>query len=123
MNTPQARLLIVDDEPDICDIVAFHMQRAGFRTITATSADDAIRIFATESIDGIISDVRMPHMSGPELIRKIRQSGFSPFVVFVTGFSDKIFDQAPDLQGIEVLAKPLDWARLVQICRMATASV
>jgi CheY-like chemotaxis protein len=122
MSTPRPRLLIVDDEPDICDIIAFHLQRAGFGTVTATSGEEALRIFATQPIDAVISDVRMPHMSGPELIRKIRQGGFSPLVVFVTGFSEKAFDQAPDLQGIEVLAKPIDWTRLVQICRTAAAS-
>lgn len=54
-----ARILIVDDEDDICEIVAFHLERIGLRTTSASSAEEALRLMQAEDIPSIITSRTM----------------------------------------------------------------
>ena len=75
------RILIVDDEPDLCDILRFNLEAAGYEVATANSAEEAIGMLNSEgpadapTFDLLLLDVMMPGMSGFELAGKLKQNG------------------------------------------------
>lgn len=66
-------ILVVDDEPDSRDVVAFIIQQAGAKVVAVSSAGEALQILQTTTFDLLLSDVGMPEMDGYELMREVRQ--------------------------------------------------
>jgi len=75
------RILIVDDEPDLCDILRFNLEATGYEVATANSAEEAIGMLNSDgpadapTFDLLLLDVMMPGMSGFELAGKLKQNG------------------------------------------------
>jgi two-component system phosphate regulon response regulator PhoB len=67
------RILVVDDEPDITALVAYHLARAGYRVSTATAGPDALRAAREERPDIVVLDLMLPGVSGYEVLRELRQ--------------------------------------------------
>ena len=73
------RILIVDDEPDLCDILRFNLEATGYEVATANSAEEAIGMLNSEgpadapTFDLLLLDVMMPGMSGFELARNLKE--------------------------------------------------
>jgi DNA-binding response OmpR family regulator len=59
------RILVVDDEPDITALVAYHLAKAGYRVSTAANGPDALKAAREERPDVVILDVMLPGASGP----------------------------------------------------------
>lgn len=78
------RILIIDDERDICDIVRYNLQSAGYEADVAESAENALRL-GPEKYDLLLIDVMMPGMSGFDLARHLRQEvGTQVPIIFMT---------------------------------------
>jgi PAS domain S-box-containing protein len=107
----RGRILVVDDEPDIGQLLADILERDGHSVERALSGRDALRHLSDGTVDLIISDLRMPDMDGPALYRALtnERPELAQRVVFVTG--DTL---AGDLTGFlseidaRVIEKPLD---------------
>src|SRR5215207_11537602 len=67
------RALVVDDNPDIADMLAAVLRHSGYEATTAYSPSDALTTALTEHFDVIISDIGMPGMNGYELARALRE--------------------------------------------------
>ena len=67
------RILVVDDEPDITALVAFHLARAGYRVSTAANGTDALRSAREERPDVIVLDLMLPGLSGYEVLAEVRR--------------------------------------------------
>jgi two-component system phosphate regulon response regulator PhoB len=67
------RILVVDDEPDITALVAYHLARAGYRVSTAANGQDAIKAAREERPDIVVLDLMLPGVSGYEVLRELRQ--------------------------------------------------
>lgn len=67
------RVLVVEDEPDIRDLVAFHLEREGFQVRSAKSGTDALRQAKTALPDLIVLDLMLPGLDGLEVCRRLRQ--------------------------------------------------
>ncbi len=67
-------ILVADDESHIRNVVSMKLRNAGFRVITATDGQEALDLAFSEKPDLIITDYHMPHLSGLEMCRKLRQS-------------------------------------------------
>jgi two-component system phosphate regulon response regulator PhoB len=67
-----ARILVVDDEPDISALVAYHLAREAYRVRTAADGVEALRAVDAESPDLIVLDLMLPGMSGLEVLRELR---------------------------------------------------
>lgn len=67
------RILVVDDEPDITALVAYHLARAGYRVSTATNGQDALKAAREERPDVVVLDLMLPGVSGYEVLRELRQ--------------------------------------------------
>jgi two-component system phosphate regulon response regulator PhoB len=67
------RILVVDDEPDITALVAYHLARAGYRVSTAANGQDALKAARDERPDVVVLDLMLPGVSGYEVLRELRQ--------------------------------------------------
>ena len=90
-------ILIVDDEPDIREILRYNLEKAGFNITEAVNGDDALDK-VSKDLDLAILDIMMPGRDGYEVCRKIREQGNTVPIVFLTAM-DREFDE---LRGLEV---------------------
>lgn len=108
------RILVVDDQPLLCDILVEYLQTDGHRTATATSGEEALRKFQTEKFDLVITDRAMPGMSGNELATAIRQLRAKTGIILLTGFAESgvATSETPEIDA--VVGKPVVLATLRQ---------
>src|SRR5262245_13967590 len=78
------RVLVVDDEPNIRDLVEVALRFHGFAPVTAATGDEAIRHVQTERPDLIVLDVMLPDVDGFEVCRRLRAAGHDVPVIFLT---------------------------------------
>lgn len=119
MNAP--RILIVDDDPGQRSLLDSFLRNQGFQTITVASGEQALNILGREQIDMMISDVRMPGMSGLETLRQARRQNSALPVLMVTAYAD-IRDAVGAMRdgAVDYLAKPIDLDELLALVRKAT---
>ncbi len=67
------RILVVDDEPDITALVAYHLARAGYRVSTASNGQDALKAAREERPEVVVLDLMLPGVSGFEVLRELRK--------------------------------------------------
>lgn len=80
-----ARILVVDDEPDLCEILCFNLESEGFGAERAYSAESALQLMEDgERFDLVLLDVMMESMSGFEMARELRSRGIDTPVIFLT---------------------------------------
>ena len=107
-QTPaQCRVLIVDDEAVVRRYVVHVLKTAGYQTSAASNAVEALEAFANGTFDALVTDVMMPGMTGDELARQLRQSDRGLKVLYLTGYSDRLFKEKTGLWADEAfLEKP-----------------
>ena len=77
--SPPQRVLVVDDEPDITGLVAYHLAKAGYRVSTAGDGADALKARArAERPDIVILDLMLPGRSGYDVLAELRRAGGDP---------------------------------------------
>jgi len=81
-------ILIVDDEESICDIISDYLELRDFRCHTANSVDHAIKILRTEPIDCVVSDIKMPGLSGLDLLKRVSIDWPDIAVILITGHGE-----------------------------------
>ncbi|MEV8508457.1 response regulator [Actinoplanes sp. NPDC051475] len=102
-----ARLLVVDDEPDICALVARHLIRAGHQVICAHDAPTALAEIAVHGVpDAAVLDVGMPGMDGFALLERLRAGIPGLPTVFLTVLWDADVLAAAARYGAGYVAKP-----------------
>ncbi|MEX3610480.1 response regulator transcription factor [Rothia sp. LK2588] len=92
-NQPEAKLLVVDDEPNILELLATSLRFAGFEVVTASNGREALEKAETEHPDLAVLDVMMPDLDGFAVTRKLRAAGRHFPVLFLTakdGTEDKV---------------------------------
>src|SRR5262245_29366259 len=83
----RAKVLVVDDERSIRELLEIFLKKEGFGVTTAPSGDQALHALKTTEFDLIVSDIKMPDMSGIDLLRAVRTQGFSGQFVLLTAFA------------------------------------
>ena len=104
----EARLLVVDDEPTILELLAGTLRFAGFDVLTAVSGAEALRAAAAERPDLILLDVMMPDCDGFDVIRRIRAGGPRVPVICLTA-RDSVHERVTGLTlgGDDYVTKPV----------------
>jgi two-component system OmpR family response regulator len=107
------RILIADDEPNIRDVVAFALTRAGHDVSTARNGNEALQQARRAPPDLIVLDIGMPEMDGLEVCRQLRKSSDVP-ILFLSARDDEI-DRALGLEigGDDYVTKPFSTRELV----------
>jgi PAS domain S-box-containing protein len=111
------KILIVDDEPDTCELLRYLLNAAGAIVQTATGAEEALRFFDIWHPDILISDIGMPNMDGYELIRIIRQQKHSRIPAVALTAMTRIDDRVKALTaGYQMhVSKPVEPVELISI--------
>ncbi|MGE4076921.1 MAG: response regulator [Reyranella sp.] len=122
MQVSGATILVADDEVAVHEFLQAWLERMGCRVFTAGNGAAALEIAASNQVDVLVSDIRMPVMNGLELAKRIKGSGnFLTRILFMTGFSE-FSDRETFNVGVEaILWKPLrrqDFVSAVQRCLM-----
>lgn len=105
-------ILVVDDEPDIRELIRLSLERLGGHEVLAcASGPEALRRIGTTEIDGVLLDVQMPGMDGPQVLQALRSApqGADVPVAFLTASVLEV--QMADLQSLDVrgvVRKPFD---------------
>jgi diguanylate cyclase (GGDEF)-like protein/PAS domain S-box-containing protein len=106
----QPTLLLVDDEENILNALTRMLRRDGYRILTATNADDALDILGRNEVQVVISDQRMPGISGTELLSKVKEMHPETVRMVLSGYTDLSAVTAAINQGAiyKFLTKPWD---------------
>ena len=106
-------ILIVDDEPDIREILRYNLEKAGFNITEASNGDDALNKLSKD-LDLAILDIMMPGKDGYEVCKKIREQGNTLPIIFLTAM-DREFDEVRGLEvgGDDYVKKPFSPKMLI----------
>jgi CheY-like chemotaxis protein len=120
------RVLVVDDEPDICMVYQMVLEDAGYQCTSYTDPVKALREFKPHFYDLILLDIKMPVLNGFELCKKIIELDGSVHIIFITA-SEEYYEQFrtqhyPELGNINYIQKPISNDELVQIVDMIVAN-
>lgn len=117
---PQRRILVVDDEPLVCDAVKMMLDFDGHRVETASSGKEALAILDKGQFDLVITDFEMPVMKGDELAAAIKARWPNQPVVMITAYAEMLQASGNRLTGVDlVISKPF----LLENLREAIAKV
>ncbi|GAB4411824.1 MAG: response regulator transcription factor [Bacteroidia bacterium] len=119
----QTKVLVVDDEQDILDLLSYNLEQSGYAVLTALDGEEAIRIAQRETPDLIILDIMMPRLDGIETCRRIRAlpDMDKVFVVFLTARSEEYSELAGfDAGADDYISKPIKPRLLMSRLRAIT---
>jgi signal transduction histidine kinase len=107
------RVLVVDDQEVICELIAEQLQGDGHTTATACRGDEGLALFRSDSFDLVITDQSMPGMNGAQLAASIKLFAPNTPVILLTGFGDEMQAAHSRPAGVDlVLSKPVSHANL-----------
>ena len=111
-----ARILVVDDDPDLLGLLRLHLSTAGYEVRAAEDAIQAGYMVLAEPPDLIITDVRMPHMDGFEFVATLKADSSVPDipVIFLTS-SDDDYNRGKALGAVGYVTKPVRADRLLAL--------
>ena len=99
------------------------LTRHGYTVITADNGEDALEILAkNEPIDLLISDVVMPGMDGPTMVREARESRPDLKILFMSGYAEEQLRKSIDIENVNFLPKPFSVTDLAAAARRAIGS-
>ena len=120
VHVPGARILLVEDDPRVRTATVDALEDLDYEPVDCGSGAEAIELFQTHEFDLVITDVIMPEMTGPELIRYLKLNSTRDFaVLFVTGYVGE--GESDDLRGHELLRKPFTVGALASAVSAALA--
>lgn len=123
-HTGQGVILLVEDEDPVRAVNSRALSARGYTVLEAASGLDALRIIAetAETIDLVVSDVVMPEMDGPTLLRELRKDQPNLKVIFVSGYAEDAFRKnLPDGEDFNFLPKPFSLKQLVETVKETIA--
>jgi len=110
------KILVVDDELPICDLLYEFLSLQGYQVTTATNGREAISKFEENCPDVVILDIRMPEMNGIEVLQKIKEIDSNAKVIMLSAFGDsKTIEKALQMGASYYMEKPLEFDRLMKI--------
>jgi DNA-binding NtrC family response regulator len=119
--TAPARVLIVEDDRDLAENLSEILSDLGYEVQVAASAEQALDAVRAGSFQAIITDFRLPGLSGIELIHELRRSRIPTPVVVVSAFMDHKMAEGAELAGaFDVVAKPVNLQHLIAVVEELT---
>ncbi len=114
------RVLLVDDEDRILTALCRSLRREGYELVTAQTPREALKRLAEQSFDAVLTDHKMPRMTGVELLAKVARLQPNAARLLITGWSQAVSDE--EIEAIEidaVLPKPWEDMELKDALRKA----
>src|SRR5213593_4527991 len=103
------RILIVDDEKSMRELLAHVLKRAGYRVTSAENGETGCQLFEMDVFDLVISDISMPGIGGLDVLRRVRESGPDTPVILITAYGSKeTAIEAVKLGAFDYFEKPFN---------------
>ncbi len=116
-------VLLVEDEPMVRSVAERALTRHGYQVITADNGEEALDVLARgEPIDLLISDVVMPGMDGPTMVREARKSRPELKILFISGYAEEQLRKSIDIENVNFLPKPFSVTELAEAARRAAGA-
>ena len=113
-------VLLVEDEPMVRSVAERALTRHGYKVITADNGEEALEVLGRgEEIDLLISDVVMPGMDGPTVVREARKSRPELKILFMSGYAEEQLRKSIDIENVNFLPKPFSVTELAEAARRA----
>ncbi|MGH7766147.1 MAG: response regulator [Candidatus Binatia bacterium] len=107
------KVLVVDDEEDIREVIQDRLEAYGFRVITAETGVEALKKLSLETFDGVFLDVKMPELGGIETLEEIRKRDRKTPIIIITSSSTREAAIEAIAKGAnEYVLKPFEWEEL-----------
>ena len=119
MNTNKYKILIVEDESNICNFIRTILETNDYQVLAASTCQQGIMMFASHIPDLIILDLGLPDADGLELIRFVRQSSATPIIILSARSAEGDKVEALDLGANDYITKPFGTAELLARVRVA----
>jgi two-component system response regulator FixJ len=117
------RVALIDDDHAILDSLSLYLRRETFDVVCFGSVEDFLATGDAEPFDCIVTDVRMPGLSGLDLVQRLAAAGQSIPLILITGHGDiEMAVKAIKLGAFDFLEKPFDERRLAEAIRLAGAA-
>jgi CheY-like chemotaxis protein len=114
-------VLVVEDDPRVCRSTVSALEELGYQPLACASGAEALQVLREgDRVDLVITDVMMPEMTGPELVRELAHEYPEVAILFVTGYVGEA-GEAADLGGYDMLRKPFTVSALAQAVSAALA--
>jgi CheY-like chemotaxis protein len=114
MDTSSARILVIDDEPDILELVADILDSYGFAVETARSGPLGLAKLVESPFDLLFCDLSMRDMTGWDVVEKVRATDSDIGVVLITGWGSSLSEDDVRARGVDaILTKPFELKSLV----------
>jgi CheY-like chemotaxis protein len=120
---PVRRILVVDDEPLVCDAVKMMLNFDGHEVETAANGKEALALLERSKFDLVITDFEMPTMKGDELAAAIKSRAPTQPVVMITAYAEMLQSAGNPLTGVDgVISKPFLLENLREVIAKVTPS-
>lgn len=111
-------MLIVDDEQSVCHLLCSELDEHGYVCTPAKSGNDALNILAAQDFDVALLDIRMPGISGMDLLKKMRLNHSHVAAIMLTAVNDvSTAVEAMKLGAMDYIVKPFDLDKVVATIR------
>ncbi|AKN31543.1 transcriptional regulator [Clostridium carboxidivorans P7] len=107
------KILVVDDEPNIVEVVEAYLRKEGFQVVTAENGEKALRLFKEEVIHLVILDLMLPRISGEEICNKIRAVSDVPIIMLTAKSEEEDKISGLAIGADDYLTKPFSVRELV----------
>ncbi len=116
VDNEQIRILVVDDEAPICELLDEFLSLHGYRITTASSGEEAVSRFKEVVPHMVLLDIRMPGMTGIEVLREIKKIHNDVSVIMLSAFGDSAtIEEAFHMGADYYMEKPMELERLVEL--------
>lgn len=107
------KILVVDDEKNICDLLRMYLEKEGYSVVMAHNGVDAVNTFASENPDLVLLDIMLPQLDGWQVCREIRKTSEKPIIMLTA--KDEVFDKVLGLElgADDYVTKPFDTKEIV----------
>lgn len=107
------KILVVDDEPNIVEVVEAYLRKEGFQVVTAENGEKALRVFKEEVIHLVILDLMLPKISGEEICNRIRAVSDVPIIMLTAKSEEEDKISGLAIGADDYLTKPFSVRELV----------
>ncbi len=122
-SPPKGKVLAIDDQPVILDLISAMCRSLGYDSVTASSAEEGVRLASATAFDLVLTDLAMPGMSGLEVARRIQQVHPQTPIILVTGWEANVSRAELGASGItDILYKPFRIEQLTEIIQSVISS-
>jgi CheY-like chemotaxis protein len=119
LGNEKLRILVVDDEENIREILKDTLTMAGHHTTLSSNGEEALKLFYDQEFDLVITDLGMPGISGWEVNRRIKQTHPEKPVVIISGWGAQLSEEEIKASKVDlVLAKPFNLDQIIEVTKM-----